>query len=99
MTCKCKKEMVAFKLGLNYHKSVLFHYCSYCGRIYFYGTDIKGGWLESLKSINSNLIERYKIRDMLKDLYPKTKSSSVKYKNTIEILDKILQKIEEIKPF
>lgn len=99
MTCKCKRELVGYKLGLNYNKSLLFHYCNYCGRIFFYGTNVNGSWLESSKSVNSTLIERHKIRNILKEQYPKEKVSGIRNKTRIELLDKLLKEVEEIKPF
>ena len=54
MTCKCKREMIIYRIGADFNKPILFHYCTHCGRVFLYGIakDLKGKWIESFKSVN-----------------------------------------------
>ena len=101
MTCKCKREMIIYRIGADFNKPILFHYCTHCGRVFLYGIakDLKGKWIESFKSVNSNLIEKSEIRDILKKEYPKEKQMSVRNKTKIELLDNLMKNLGEIKSF
>ena len=79
MTCKCKKSMIGIKFNLRFDKSLMMHYCTYCGRLYHITENGQAIWRESLKSMHPNLVNRANIREVLEKNYPKEKNPLIIY--------------------